>query len=426
MEKKGKREKQDKLTTMKFKEPKLKSTKAYAKRRKWKNLKEWFSDYYRVAIPAFICIVLVIVVIAVMLSQKGNNDAAPQEETPAAEVPVEELTIPEEPLEENAYEIVNQFINVYYASLANGDTELIKTMRDATDDNEVVHIQKRSNYIESYQNIACYTKKGLAENSFIVYVYYEVKFYDIDTLAPGLNTLYVCTNENGELYVSDPGETGEAADYIQIVSTQDDVADLFNRVQVKYAEVVDTDEVLKAFLDEISTKLKADVAEGLAALEAEQNPVEPEVPTEEETPDATDGEETVEPEAPTTDMVKTIERVNIRASASAESTKLGTAARGDVFTRTEILENGWSKIDYNGSEAYIMTEYLETVQDVIGSVTVLENVNVRASASASATKLGFAYAGEVYELVEVIENGWSEINFNGQTAYIKSEYLKQN
>ena len=91
MEKKGKREKQDKLTTMKFKEPKLKSTKAYAKRRKWKNLKEWFSDYYRVAIPAFICIVLVIVVIAVMLSQKGNNDAAPQEETPAAEVPVEEI-----------------------------------------------------------------------------------------------------------------------------------------------------------------------------------------------------------------------------------------------------------------------------------------------------------------------------------------------
>ena len=117
----------------------------------------------------------------------------------------------------------------------------------------------KSDYVEYYQNVTCYTKPGPVENSYLVYVYYEVKFHDIDTVAPGLNTLYVCTNDTGELYVFSGDVDSYVSEYMQLVSTQQDVKDLFNRVQVTYNDAVDSDEDLKAFLEDLAVNLKNDV-----------------------------------------------------------------------------------------------------------------------------------------------------------------------
>ena len=122
--------------------------------------------------------------------------------------------------------------------------------------------------------------------------------------------------------------------------------------------------------------------------------------------------------------MRTTETVNVRGSASAEATKLGTVSAGTRLTRTETLANGWSKIDYNGQEGYIKTEYLEVVETATGTVTALQNVNIRAEASETAQKLGVAYAGTTLELIETQSDGWSRIIFNGQTAYVKSEYVQ--
>lgn len=62
--------------------------------------------------------------------------------------------------------------------------------------------------------------------------------------------------------------------------------------------------------------------------------------------------------APTTDTVRSTDIVNIREQANTDSAVLGKAAIGDIFTRYEALDNGWSRIDYNGADAYIKTEYL--------------------------------------------------------------------
>lgn len=46
-------------------------------------------------------------------------------------------------------------------------------------------------YIEDYQDITCYTKAGMTDDSYVVYVTYDVKFRRVDTLAPGLMWCYV-------------------------------------------------------------------------------------------------------------------------------------------------------------------------------------------------------------------------------------------
>lgn len=418
--------------TMKFKEPKVRRTGAYSSRRVWKRLADWFKDYYRVAIPSFLCVILIIVVIILLLQKKESNRAAVREDEAISDsIENGEFVVPDVALEVDAHEDVNYFVTNYYAAMANGDVDTYVSMRDETDDTEKIRMQKKSNYIESYVVNNVYTEPGPVENSYIAFVYFDVKFYDVESVAPGLTTLYLWTRESGELCVGIAAQDEKVSEYIEAILTREDVEDVFNMVKVKYAEAVDQDEALKAFLDELSSKLKYDVGTALAQLEAENAGVsdEPDTAGTGEVPGTdpeTDNPNEDEP-VTVTEMVRTNDRVNVRQEPSTGAQKVDTAAKGTVFERLEILDNGWSRIKYNETtEAYIMTSFLEVVADAIGSVTVLENVNVRASASPNATKLGTASKGEVFELIEEVGNGWSKINYNGQTAYIKSEYLRVN
>ena len=383
--------------------------------------KNWCVKNYRTSIPAAICLVLVIVV-ACILVRNFRQQPAPASDN------MDDMA-EEYPLEKDAYEHVNLFFQKYYEASTYGDVDTYMSMRSYTDETECIRMQKKANYIDYYQNLSCYTKPGLVENTYLVYVYYEVKFRGINTLAPGLKTFYVCTNDEGELYIYSDEVDQNVEDYMRTVSLQEDVKDLFTRVKVTYKNAVASDKNLEDFLAALSENLKDEVTKALLELE-EQNQIAdnssgnetqegtepvPEEPAPEESEPATE---------PQTDTVMTTDRVNVRSSASPEATKLGTVASGTQFTRYESLENGWSKIDYEGSEAYIKTEYLQVIEAATGKVRTIDSVNIRASASEDATKLGTVSAGTTLDLIEDQENGWSRILFDGSTAYVKTEYLE--
>lgn len=381
--------------------------------------KNWCVKNYRTSIPAAICLVLVIIVACILVR---NFRMQPEPVSENAED-----MIPEYPLEQDAHEEVNSFFQRYYEAIGYGDVETYASMRSYTDDEERVRIQKKANYIDYYQNLSCYTKPGPVENSYLVYVYYEVKFRGIHTPAPGLNTFFLCTDDAGELYVFSDKLDRNVKDYMRTVTTQQDVKDLFYRVKVTYDDTVASDKELEEFLSTLAQDLKDEVTLALRELEAENQSGENGDGNEGEaeptpTPEEPEPTPEVEPE-PQTDMVMTTNRVNVRSSASPEATKLGTVNAGTRFTRYESLENGWSRIDYEGSEAYIKTEYLQVIEETIGKVKALNSVNIRASASEDATKLGTVGAGTTLDLIENQENGWSRILFNGSTAYVKTEFL---
>ena len=60
----------------------------------------------------------------------------------------------------------------------------------------------------------------------------------------------------------------------------------------------------------------------------------------------------------TNETVYAITSVNVRSGPGTGYAKLGMCYRGDSVTRIGIGNNGWSKISYNGSEAYICSDYL--------------------------------------------------------------------
>ena len=61
--------------------------------------------------------------------------------------------------------------------------------------------------------------------------------------------------------------------------------------------------------------------------------------------------------------------------------------------------------------------------ETIGTVTADTNVNVRATASETGTKLGIVVGGETLDLV-AREGDWCKVVYNGQIGYVKAEFVK--
>ena len=60
---------------------------------------------------------------------------------------------------------------------------------------------------------------------------------------------------------------------------------------------------------------------------------------------------------------KTSTKVNIRDAASDEAKVLDTVEAGTTFEILEILDSGWTRILYNGSEAYISSDFVIVVNE---------------------------------------------------------------
>lgn len=54
--------------------------------------------------------------------------------------------------------------------------------------------------------------------------------------------------------------------------------------------------------------------------------------------------------------------VNVRGAADAFAGRVGGLGKGESIMRTGICENGWSRVDYNGTTAYIHSDYLTTTE----------------------------------------------------------------
>lgn len=380
-----------------------------------------------------------------------------------------EESIPQLELEINAYPAVNTLVSEYYTAMAEGNIEAIESMNAYVEDKEKIRIREMSKYVDSYQNLDVYTKLGPVEGSYLVYVYSKVKFTEYDKLVPGMKAFYVCTDEEGKCYINGGEANSVVTNYIREISLQDDMVDLNNKAVAEYNELLESDEELNAFLADLSSRIDASVGEILAKEEAEaQEQAAAEAAAAEQEAAAAEQEmaaaEGTGETAVTVKTVRATDVVNIRSSDSETADKLGKAQIDDEFTLLEERGNGWSKISFEGKDAFIKSEFLEVVSEetvtqtveqadateavaentdtetentntetagngnnnteAVQTVTVVENVNVRKSASENGEKLGLAYVGEKLELLMKQADGWTRVKYNGQTAYVKSDYVE--
>lgn len=103
-----------------------------------------------------------------------------------------------------------------------------------------------------------------------------------------------------------------------------------------------------------------------APAEETEAPVEEtEAPAEEtEAPEEQAGSESTLYIEDVSETVWTTDAVNVRANADSSSSRVGGLGKGASITRTGICDNGWSRVDYDGTTAYIHSDYLTTTEPV--------------------------------------------------------------
>ncbi len=424
-------------------------------------VKDWILDHRKIVMPAILIVcVFITIFIAVNANQRDKLEKEAEAAALAAAEQQSEEEVQEMPtydLEENAYPEVNNVVRAYYDAQASGDMETISGLNTYLNDIQKIKVEELSKYIESYPQLDVYTKPGLTDNTYVAYVCSEVKFYDLETTIPGMQTYYIGQDESGNYYINNGTYDDTVSNYIKEVTLQDDVVDLNNKVVVAYNDLLAEDEDLSEFLAYMKEKINEDVGEILAQADQPEQ-------TEEETEQTTD--ETAEQTTQVTIKARATDVVNIRVSDSEQADKLGKAQVDQEFTVLEQKENGWSKIEYEGEDAYIKSDYLEVISEETATdtqednadstdstdnsqdtaadtsanttststastgkapgdkVRVKESVRIRKGASTDSEVLGTAYAGDTFELVMEQADGWSKIKYNGNNAYIKTEYLE--
>ena len=148
---------------------------------------------------------------------------------------------------------------------------------------------------------------------------------------------------------------------------------------------------------------------------------------------------------PKSDKVTAKEYVNLRALPTTDSESVGKLNSGEFLERTAVSNKGWSRLIYNGQTVYAVTSYLSnevvtpttpttpttppTSSDGYSSVdeqvTAKEETNLRTQPTTGegSTVVYTLKKGEYVRRIGVHTNGWSKLEYNGQTVYAITSYL---
>ena len=215
------------------------------------------------AIPLVVVVVLVIIIL-VMDKKPKETDATVSGTDNTVEIVVEqsgttaEMSVEPDNSEYKTdfsdYELkkdevpeVNQLISEYFQAKVDRDAQKLYSLFGKTDEENLDQRQKQLDAeaaeIEDYQEITCYTKQGLTEDSYVVYVTYKIKFRRADSLAPGLLWCYVVKSEDGQYRIRE-NVVGEEADYVAKANQSEDVRLLASQINQQLKEALESDALL--------------------------------------------------------------------------------------------------------------------------------------------------------------------------------------
>lgn len=143
----------------------------------------------------------------------------------------------------------------YYDAKINCDIDKLKTIfSDPLDVPTLKQLQEDIPYDEEYKALKCYVKKSYEKGAYIVYVYYEVKFLNIDTPAPAVTRFYLVTDAAGKLKIFSGTLDEETKKYYDERMADADVQKLITETNEKVEVAKTKDELLKTFLEELDRR----------------------------------------------------------------------------------------------------------------------------------------------------------------------------
>ncbi|PHA01317.1 enterotoxin [Bacillus pseudomycoides] len=112
--------------------------------------------------------------------------------------------------------------------------------------------------------------------------------------------------------------------------------------------------------------------------------------------------------------------LNVRENPTIDSKVVGKVLDGYNLD-VKNTENGWLKVNVNGKEGFVSSEFTKSTYYVTADV-----LNVRADANTNSEILGTLKKNDVIETTHQVQNDWLQFEYNGKTAYVNVPYLTGN
>ena len=303
------------------------------------DFREWLSDNLRYFMLGGAILLIVVVLFfgirAFMGSGKGDsskdtadeqvtadNDQGNVPSSPTSEGESDEKKEDANPME-TADADITALIKSYYQALGEKDIATLKTLEDDFTPSDESKVTNLKDYIEGYEVGDVYTKKGMTDDSYVVYACFSYICQGIETKAPALTQFYVYKNSEGN-WVIDNGalQDSEISAYMEKQLSDSDVSDLVKKVQNELDQAQQSDSSLAEFLNGLGEEASVST-------------------------DAEDGT-----------MLTTTDECNVRAEASTDAEILGVISAGEQVEK-KGTDGEWVQIDYDGETGYIRGDLLE-------------------------------------------------------------------
>ncbi len=164
--------------------------------------------------------------------------------------------VSESPLEECTNKEINQLMESYFQAKRNVDMDMMEPL--VSDINQVNQEKLifQAEYVEDYQNIKSYAIENPENGSYRVYVRYDMKHKNIETLAPCLSGFYVTQGSDGQylIYLSALDEAEE--NFILAADQNPNVVKFMNEVSDALNQAMESDQNLKQMYDRMDQEIK--------------------------------------------------------------------------------------------------------------------------------------------------------------------------
>ena len=345
------------------------------------------------------------------------------------------------------YPQINALFEEYFKYYASGDTDSLEKIAYPVSDTEKSYIKLFSQYLDCYENIKCYTKKGVADDEFIVSAALDMKFKNIKTAAPDLGFFYVRKNSDGAYYIDNTyslfNQSNQADQQtktdseINTLMTEfeqgEDVAALQKQIQKDYDKALSSDSDLEKMVKDTLQDVISDwVASFGPATDGETNK-----------PDGKDGQTVDEGRA-----AYTTTQVNLRKKRSTDSDAIKVLKKGAKVTVYGESKDGWYKVKAGNDTGYVSDEYIklqktdtedgntetkpdkETGTDKETNTKEEERtayaktqVNLRKKRSTNSDIIKTLKAGAKVTVYGESKDGWYKVKAGNDTGYVSDEYI---
>ena len=161
------------------------------------------------------------------------------------------------PFEHNEHPDVNAFVESYLNALTSCDINMLNSMVADASEFDIDKLARRQEYIVKESNPECYTKPGVTEGSYVVYVVVNSQIKGVSIQPLSLYFFYLVPNENGGYIFNNVYNTDPDIDaYMNKIERDPDVVELYARVNKNNDESVKNDELLRQFYESIDVELK--------------------------------------------------------------------------------------------------------------------------------------------------------------------------